>query len=178
MKPVYELLDNTPQIYSYPAHSQTTVPGSIFYRSYTFHYNWINLQENQLAHCDFSRHGFMELYEHRLFVNKSRRAYSFPLRSLKELSVHFRYFIIPMITGGIVAPLALVGIFNNIFASWTGLIMLFTGIMLFYYGYKGAYQVVIESHSTSLSFFVDEKSEELGQFVDLVNLRRGLLRTA
>ena len=86
------------------------------------------------------------------------------------MNLSFKRLVLPIITGGIVAPLAMVSIFSGVVDQWVAAGLLFVGVMLAYYGFSGAFQVEVSFiNSLKMTFFMDEESRMVKQFISRVN---------
>jgi len=156
--------------YVAPAESLSGIEG-IRYCNYTYRYNWIHLEDTFLEAFHISEVSRMELYDHSLKVIKGKERYNFPLRELREVKSGFTYYILPMIVGGVVTPLGGMALFNHYLNTWTALIMFVAGLLLFYFGLKGAQQVSVIGQQYQVNFFIDEDNRELKRFIDKVKIQ-------
>jgi hypothetical protein len=78
--------------------------------------------------------------------------------------------MLPILTGGIVAPLSLLAVFLHILAPFLGFSIFLVGLMMLYYGYRGTYQLVFHTHhQITISLFVDDYTDAIGKFVKQAN---------
>ena len=138
------------------------------YCNYTYRYTWVAINDNLLEEFYLSEISKMELYEHSLKVWKGKERYSFAIKELQHVKSEFSYYILPMIVGGVVTPLGGLALFNHYLNSWTSMIMFVAGLLLFYYGMKGAEQVTVIGQQYQVHFFVDEGTEQLKSFLGKV----------
>ena len=100
-----------------------------------------------------------------------------PLNKINSIDANFQRLLFPLIIGGIVAPLALVGALLSVIHFWIGMAMTLSGLLLIYYGWVGAYQLKITAfQDQQLSYFVDFKTQKLENFIQetkkLLDLRQ------
>lgn len=171
MKSSYSLATDTKKNYQLQVslrHDDKSLASYFF--SYSYLYDWVVTEENELARCTFNRGDSLTLTDKKLYISYNGKTSSFYLKSITALQLSFRRLILPILTGGIIAPLSLLALFlkaMNLFFAFT---MFLIGILLLYYGYSGSYQIVFRlKHNVSVSFFVDEPAESLYQFVRYVN---------
>jgi len=127
------------------------------------------MEENVLASCTLNKQGKLELRDKRLILHRKDEVQTSPLNQIKKLDTKFRYFILPIIVGGIMAPFFLIATFSNYLAGMPGIIGITIGTLLLYYGFTGSHQLSIDMRSNAFNMFVDEKTPELDAFVRLVN---------
>jgi hypothetical protein len=142
-----------------------------FYHSFSYHYNWVTYPENVLETFTPKKGMQLALHVEGIKVQREEDEIWIPLAEIRQLTCQFRYLILPLIIGGIVVPLALLAYFKGFVTFLPGFMFIFTGIMLFYFGLKGSYQVQVEQTSQVFAFFVDEQNKELQQFIDQCNFR-------
>ncbi|WP_020529387.1 hypothetical protein [Flexithrix dorotheae] len=161
--------DNSPRNIIIPMESEEISRQKELYFSYSYNYEWLGKEKNSLGKYYLNYGEFMELTENEIIIFKDKKMHFFPLKQVKPIEINFRYFIIPLITGGIVTPLSLVAFFNQFLPRWPGIAFIFVGAMLIYYGLKGTYQVAIKTWNDQYAFFVDEKNSELEAFIKKIN---------
>ncbi|MBX2842125.1 MAG: hypothetical protein KTR26_10150 [Flammeovirgaceae bacterium] len=161
--------DNSPRNIIIPVESEDLSKLKELYFSYSYNYKWLEKEKNSLGKYFLNYGEFIELTENELIIFRDKKIHFFPLNKIKPLEINFKYFIIPLITGGIVTPLSLVAFFNNFLPRWPGIAFIFVGAMLIYYGMKGSYQITIETGNDHYSFFVDENNPKLEAFIAKIN---------
>ncbi|MDW7690581.1 hypothetical protein R9C00_22520 [Flammeovirgaceae bacterium SG7u.111] len=159
------------QKYWYPYQGTGTPSGKHHY-SYTYNYDWLKKEENILDSCKISVFQELKLTENQLELVQEKKTNTFPLSHLKNISVSYRYIMLPIIIGGILAPFSLVAIFGNHAQGWSGIVGLFAGVMLLYYGFNGSYQLVIEMTHNTFTTFIGEQKNEVEGFVQRMKSKR------
>ena len=137
--------------------------------NYSYWFTWLNQKEDILKNWR-SGSQRMVLKENTLYIKDKGREHQIPLQRIAAAEILYKRLILPIITGGIVAPLALISIFSGVLDPWIAAGLLFVGIMLGYYGYTGAYQVQITfTNSLKLAFFIEDDTRDIREFVARIN---------
>jgi uncharacterized protein (DUF952 family) len=105
-----------------------------------------------------------------LVLRRKKHWHYFPLENIVNLNYKERKLLFPLLMGGIVVPFSLLLIFRNIFHSWTVLILLFAGLLSFYFGWAGRKSLTITTIIKDYDIFVDEENPNLHKFLDLVRI--------
>lgn len=147
----------------------------LFSYNYTYHYPWVKKPEVLLRRCRFDDGGYMELTDSRLIIFEDWKRKQLPLSQVKKADISFKRLIAPIIIGGIISPLGFVAAFGNTFSFWFSMAFFLIGILLFYYGMQGSYQVSVELEGHHFKFFVDEKNEDIESFIDHLNILQNRL---
>lgn len=89
-----------------------------------------------------------------------------PLGKVNNIDATFQRLLLPLIIGGIVAPLALVSALAGAIHFWIGMAMTLSGLSLVYYGWQGAYQLKITLFQhQQYTHFIDLKTKNLENFI-------------
>ena len=170
MQPLYFIVEENPnRLITYEVNDIVGEIPSHLFCTYTYNYNWIKKKENILSLYKFEVSNYMQLSDKELQIKKSDKTHIFSIKEIKKIEMEFRYLIIPLIVGGIVLSLSLVGIFSAVVESWVGMMLVSIGAILLYFGIKGSYQVSIETFSSKFSFFLDDEDRGMRQFLIGVN---------
>ena len=135
----------------------------------TYQYHWIKQKENVLDYCTIDFDGFMKLTNQRLIVYEDQKLMKFPIQEVSNLEIGYKKFILPVIIGGIIAPLSLLAAFAGYFQFWIGMGLFITGLLLFYYGMQGGHQVIVHGPQADYKFFIDERTKQIEAFVQKTN---------
>ncbi len=168
-------------------YSQNTTPIPRFYTGklrlpqekyiydYTYYYDWLRQRENVLAEYRLSTNSHIILTNKVICIKTANKAWGerikiLPLKQVNEVETHFQRLLLPLLIGGIVAPLSMVGFFLHITTSmWLSFALSISGIFLMYYGWLGTYQLKITAyHSLQFNYFIDFKSAKLEEFMSKV----------
>ncbi len=110
-----------------------------------------------------------ELTNQRLIVKKKKRTWEFILNQIKEISISQRKLLIPLIFGGVFTPLIMVGFFMDIFHPVFSLLLIISGIFIFYIGWLGKKMLTIELSSGRFDLSIDFPTYNLLAFIDYAN---------
>lgn len=147
----------------------STINAVPFAYNYTYQYNWVNTPKGKNRRCDFDGDGYMILTDRQLTLFEDWKHHSFPLSQIQGMKIGFRKLAAPLIIGGIISPLSFVAAFNSSFSFWISMGCFIIGLLLFYYGLQGSNQVTIQLHGYEFKFFIDEKSEQVEEFIHYTN---------
>ncbi len=109
------------------------------------------------------------LGDHELIIIQKGKSHQFELNLIKEINFNDRKLLLPLVTGGILAPLSFVGIIENTFSAWLLLILFFVGLISFYYGWRGITALTINIFFNEQDFPLHQISQNLKVFVDFIN---------
>lgn len=143
---------------------------------YTYYYEWLKQRENILAEYQLSTNSRIILTNKVICIKTTNKAWGestkiLPLKQINEVQTHFQRLLLPLIIGGIVAPLSMIGFFLHITTSmWLSFALSISGAFLMYYGWAGAYQLKITAYqSLQFNYFIDFKSDKLDAFIGKVH---------
>lgn len=155
--------------------SKPRLPQEKYIYDYTYYYDWLRQRENVLAEYHLSTNSRLILTNKVLCIKTANKVWGesvkiLPLKQITDVETHFQRLLLPLIIGGIVAPLSMVGFFLHITTSmWLSFALSISGIFLMYYGWVGTYQLKITAyHSIQFNYFIDFKSTKLDEFMDKV----------
>jgi uncharacterized protein (DUF952 family) len=95
---------------------------------------------------------------------------SFPLNQIVNIQLENRYSMFPLIAGGIVLPLSLVAIFNNLYDPWILIYLMIIGGLSFYMGWLGHPVIsIISKGSINDTLHLKNISESLRTFINFTN---------
>lgn len=172
MNPFYILIPSHPKTnyYLHTSLREEEKPLTSYFYSYSYQYDWLITEENEIRRCTFNKHDALLLTNKRIYFTYNGKDHHLYLKSLTKLEFSFRRLMLPILTGGIIAPLSLIALFLQVLNLFVGFTMLLIGILLLYYGYRGTYQLVFHTpHKVSFAIFVDEPTREMAQFVSIAN---------
>jgi len=170
LRPIYNLKNkNSSGTISYRTSIEDGTDSSGYFYSYTYDYPWVNRPNNVIMHYDLKDQESLTLFDGQLHIKKEDKLHIFELKEVNKIQLEFKYLIIPLIVGGIVLSLSLVGIFSAVVERWAGVVLVTIGIMLLYFGIRGTYQVSVKTFTHTFSFFLEEKDAGLGKFISEFN---------
>jgi len=104
-----------------------------------------------------------------LIIHYRGSAYHFDLQDIKKIEFNHRKIMLPLISGGVIAPLSAIGIFYNIMSPWILLAVFFSSLFTFYWGWIGTSTLSILHKDKDYDFFLHKISQNLRAFCELVN---------
>ena len=129
-------------------------------------------QETILAKCYIYERNNEEnicyLSKDNLFVKNKGILSHFPLDSIMNISFKQKILLMPIIFGGIMAPLALIALFNGLYSVWLMLSLMMGGLALLYYGIEGGNTLSVQTNVKEYDFFLRSVSPNLKSFVSFV----------
>lgn len=105
------------------------------------------------------------LTSERLIVVYRGKVNSFERQHIKKIFFNQRRLLLPLIIGGIAAPLSLLAIFMNLYNLWPLMFVFFLGLALFYLGLQLHPVLTIQDTVKEHDFFLQEKSANLQEFL-------------
>lgn len=105
------------------------------------------------------------LTSERLMVVYKGKMHSFDRSHIKDLYFSRRRLLLPLVIGGISAPLSLLAIFMNLYSLWPLMFVFFLGLALFYLGLQMHPALTIQDTVKEHDFFLQEKSANLKEFL-------------
>lgn len=131
-----------------------------FTYDYSFNHWWVNMHETELGILKIGRSRRLELTNRYLRVySSSGQVKKFFLPKVINIQFEHKKIILPIIIGGITGPLSIVGLSRYVLTPFTGIIMVMCGFLLLYYGLQGSSQLIIETHGSKTSFFLEENNK-------------------
>lgn len=101
----------------------------------------------------------------KLILDINGRIYSYELNQIVRLSFQQKLLLLPLIFGGILAPLSLIALINDLLDTWTMLISFMVGSLLIYYGLEGRKTFSILTQVKEYDFFVNTVSKNIKAFI-------------
>jgi hypothetical protein len=139
--------------------------------------DWLRLPEVPLAEVRTEDNTVLQLTERHLYVKTAKGLrWRVPLRELGDVRLEVRRLLLPMVVGGFLSPLLFLGLLKGVIYGWLGMFLAFLGLLLFYYGWQGKYQLLVMGrHFTRLRLFLPEPDRRIKDFVGLCRKKiRGL----
>ncbi|MDF9800735.1 uncharacterized protein (DUF952 family) [Catalinimonas alkaloidigena] len=104
------------------------------------------------------------LTSQRLIVIHRGRVNSFERHHIKDLGFSKRRIMLPLVSGGIMAPLSLLAIFLNLYNPWPLMFIFFLGLALFYLGWQQHPVLTVRDGVKEHDFFLKEATPNLRAF--------------
>jgi len=105
------------------------------------------------------------LTSERLILVYRGKPFSFDRKYIRDLYFSQRRLLLPLVTGGIGAPLSLLAIFMNLYNPWPLMFIFFLGMALFYLGLQQHPVLTVKDTVKEHDFFLKEKTTNLKEFL-------------
>lgn len=105
------------------------------------------------------------LTSQRLVVIHRGKVSSFERHHIKDLEFGKRRIMLPLVSGGIMAPLSLLAIFLNLYNPWPLMFVFFLGLALLYLGWQQHPVLTVKDSVKEHDFFLQEVTPNLQAFV-------------
>lgn len=105
------------------------------------------------------------LTSERLVVVYRGKPFSFDRKHIRNLYFSQRRLLLPLVVGGISAPLSLLAIFMNLYNPWPLMFIFFLGLALFYLGLQQHPVLTVKDTVKEHDFFLKEKTTNLKEFL-------------
>ena len=89
----------------------------------------------------------------------------YPKKTVRNVLLRHRMFLIPIIAGGIMAPLAITAMISQIGYPWLLLLLMLGGFFLFYHGIQGGPAVSVFTNVKDYDTFIPAITPSLRSFV-------------
>lgn len=109
------------------------------------------------------------LTDHNLIIIHKGKSKNFKLADIKDLGFHSRKIMLPLLSGGIFAPLSIIAIFKSLYDPWWLLFILFISLFLFYYGWLGQKVLTVTENVHHQDFALPLISPNIKAFAGFVN---------
>lgn len=131
-------------------------------------------KENEVwAVCYIGRKGDAEnkctLTRDELMITRKARLYCYPVNHIKSVYLEKRKLLLPIIVGGILSPLTLLAIYENMFSPGILLLLFFAGLFILYYGWSGTMALIIQTADRAHYIFITNDTEHLTRFIAFSN---------
>lgn len=152
-----------------PSYYRGNTQAPQYHYSYSYQYPWVRLPENLIDSCAFNAQEGIRLTSRRLEIHQKHLTRIVELHRLRSLSLHFRRLMLPILVGGVMAPITIVAISARIMSSGVGLAVCVLCLLLIYYGYRGRHQLMLHLQGSEQSIFLDDYQDDLATFVERAN---------
>lgn len=104
----------------------------------------------------------------KLIVKEGSRLSSFELAEIKDILIKKKLLLLPLIAGGILTPLSLIAIFNELLNLWAMLMTFMAGALLMYYGWEGRFSFSVVTRVKEYDFFISGPNKNIRAFREFV----------
>jgi hypothetical protein len=138
--------------------------------SYSSYYDWLHQKETIVAKANMTNTHSLAITNKHLLITQPQKKIAYPLHTINKIHIAFKRLLLPLITGGIAAPLFGIGLWNQFINFWFGLGIVMLSLSLLYYGWLGTHQISIELQSQhQIHYFADQKTPELKNLIAKTN---------
>lgn len=121
------------------------------------------------AHCFIDRaddpRNAVYLTNRSLIVCRSGKDHTFLRERIQLINFARRTFLIPIVAGGIIAPLGIIALVNMSGNVWLLFLVIAAGLFIHYYGWVGGLALVIKTPEKDYDIFIPHASPPLKAFV-------------
>jgi hypothetical protein len=105
-----------------------------------------------------------------LIYKRERKQKRFILSQVAKIELHYKRLMFPLLLGGIGGAFSMVASLKGSLNLWIGMGLGAVGLLLFYYGIKGRYQLEIYMKSNAIhTFFIEDKGRNWDSFFKKLN---------
>ena len=117
------------------------------------------------------------LTQQELIIQRNGKDFRVPNNELKAVSLGRSKHLLFIILGGVIAPLSLLGIYENVFSTSLLLILFVLSIGLFYHGINGSEAIILKTKKFEEIIPIEKVYRSLADFVGFVQMVLPQLRT-
>ncbi len=166
-KPAYSV--SIPSIHS-KSTSQKTVSITPFEQNASYNPFWIAFPEQEQATTQTDLISRWTLTDKTLIYKRERKQKRFILSQVAKIELHYKRLMFPLLLGGIGGSFSVVASMKGSLNLWIGMGLGAVGLLLFYYGLKGRYQLEIYMKNNAIhSFFIEDKGKNWDSFFKKLN---------
>ncbi len=135
--------------------------------------NPLDKENEAWAVCYLSREGDAKnkctLTRDEFLITRKARLYHYPVSQIQTVYLEKRKLLLPVIVGGILSPLSLLAIYENMFPPGILLPLFFAGLFMLYYGWSGAMALIIQTSARVYYIFMPNDTDHLTRFIAFSN---------
>lgn len=105
----------------------------------------------------------------KLIIRRNSRVTKFELADISPLFIENKILLIPLVLGGITAPLAVLALLKTTGNPWILLSLLIGGLALLYYGYEGSPSLTVRTKVKDFHHFITSPTPNLKAFITYAN---------
>ena len=168
-KPLYSISLSLLQVNS-DFNSQKTVSIPAFEQNSSFSPFWISFPEQHQATVQTDLLSRWTLTNKSLIYKREGKQKRFILSQLDKLELRYKRLMFPLLLGGIGGAFSVVASLKGSLNLWIGMGLGAVGLLLFYYGIKGRYQLEIYMKNNAIhTFFIEDKGKNWDSFFKKLN---------
>lgn len=150
--------------------SQKTVSLPTFEQMASFSPFWIAFPEQEQASVQTDLISRWTLTNKTLIYKRERKQKRFILSQISKIELHYKRLMFPLLLGGIGGAFSMVASLKGSLNLWIGMGLGAVGLLLFYYGIKGRYQLEIYMKNNAIhTFFIEDKGKHWDSFFKKLN---------
>lgn len=150
--------------------SQKTISISTFEQTASFSPFWVAFPEQEQARVQTDLISRWTLTDKTLIYKRERKQKRFILSQIAKIELHYKRLMFPLLLGGIGGAFSVVASLKGSLNLWIGMGLGAVGLLLFYYGIKGRYQLEIYMKSNAIhTFFIEDKGKNWDGFFKKLN---------
>lgn len=166
-KPIYSV---SLPLLNFDSISSKTVSSPTFEKNASFNPFWIAFPEQQQATIQTDLISRWTLTDKTLIYRREGKEKRFILSQITKIELHYKRLMFPLLLGGIGGAFSIVASLKGSLNLWIGMGLGAVGLLLFYYGIKGRYQLEIYMKSNAIhTFFIEEKGKNWDSFFKKLN---------
>lgn len=108
------------------------------------------------------------LTDESVVIVRRKRSFIYKRNQIKKITLRHRIYLIPVIAGGIMAPLAITALISGLGDPWWLLMLILGGIFLFYYGIQGGPALSVFTPVKDFDTFLPAAGPSLRAFISYV----------
>lgn len=160
----------SPSSYKFNSASQKTVSITAFEQKSSFTPFWIAFPEQEQARIQTDLISRWILTDKTLIYRREGKQKRFILSQIANIELHYKRLMFPLLLGGIGGAFSIVASLKGSLNLWMGMGLGAVGLLLFYYGIKGRYQLEIYMKSNAVhTFFIEETGKNWDIFFKKLN---------
>jgi hypothetical protein len=150
--------------------SQKTVSFPVFEQTASFSPFWIAFPEQEQTSIQTDLISRWTLTDKTLVYRREQKQKRFILSQIAKIELRYKRLMFPLLLGGIGGAFSVVASLKGSLNLWIGMGLGAVGLLLFYYGIKGRYQLEIYMKSNAMhTFFIEDKGKNWDNFFKKLN---------
>ncbi|WP_291727758.1 hypothetical protein [Bernardetia sp.] len=156
--------------YHSDSEKQKTVSIPAFEQQASFSPFWIAFPEQEQDSVQTDLISRWTLTDKTLIYKREGKQKRFILSQISKLELRYKRLMFPLLLGGIGGAFSIVASLKGALNLWIGMGLGAVGLLLFYYGIKGRYQLEIYMKSNAVhTFFIEETGKKWDSFFKKLN---------
>ncbi len=102
-------------------------------------------------------------------IRRKGQDHQFEKEKIRDVRIRHRLYLIPIIAGGIIAPLAVAALMNDLGELWLLMLIIASGLILLYYGFQGGPAITVFTSVKDYDVFIPAVTPQLRSFIAYTN---------